>query len=138
MVRVGDRSQIILFSSKQNFLDPASAVFCAQKTCLRLSIPHAKQSSLLCSTTHNIVASLLMFLVVHFFTIRIVLKYGRTASSPFAKGAQAPFSGPKQNQHLAVRFCIVPRKGLEPSRLAAPAPKAGVSTNFTTWAMCAW
>ena len=31
-------------------------------------------------------------------------------------------------------FHIVPRRGLEPPCLAAPAPKAGVSTNFTTWA----
>jgi hypothetical protein len=29
---------------------------------------------------------------------------------------------------------LVPRKGLEPSRLASPTPEAGVSTNFTTWA----
>ena len=29
---------------------------------------------------------------------------------------------------------MVPRKGLEPSRLASPTPEAGVSTNFTTWA----
>jgi hypothetical protein len=28
----------------------------------------------------------------------------------------------------------VPRKGLEPSYFAAPDPKSGVSTNFTTWA----
>ena len=28
----------------------------------------------------------------------------------------------------------MPRKGLEPSHLAAPEPKSGVSTNFTTWA----
>jgi hypothetical protein len=31
-------------------------------------------------------------------------------------------------------FGNVPRKGLEPSHLAAPEPKSGVSTNFTTWA----
>ncbi len=29
---------------------------------------------------------------------------------------------------------MVPRKGLEPSRLAASVPKTDVSTNFTTWA----
>ena len=28
----------------------------------------------------------------------------------------------------------LPRKGLEPPRIAAPEPKSGVSTNFTTWA----
>ena len=28
----------------------------------------------------------------------------------------------------------VPRIGLEPTHLAAPEPKSGVSTNFTTWA----
>lgn len=27
---------------------------------------------------------------------------------------------------------MVPERGLEPPHLAAPAPKAGVSTNFTT------
>ena len=31
-------------------------------------------------------------------------------------------------------FGDVPRKGLEPSHLAAPDPKSGVSTNFTIWA----
>lgn len=30
--------------------------------------------------------------------------------------------------------CLVPKRGLEPPRLAAPASKAGVSTNSTTWA----
>ena len=29
---------------------------------------------------------------------------------------------------------MVPRKGLEPSRLAALEPKSSVSTNSTTWA----
>ena len=29
----------------------------------------------------------------------------------------------------------VPRIGLEPTRLAAPEPKSGMSTNFTIWAM---
>ena len=28
----------------------------------------------------------------------------------------------------------MPRIGLEPTHLAAPDPKSGVSTNFTTWA----
>lgn len=28
----------------------------------------------------------------------------------------------------------LPRIGLEPTHLAAPEPKSGVSTNFTTWA----
>lgn len=28
----------------------------------------------------------------------------------------------------------VPKIGLEPTHLAAPEPKSGVSTNFTTWA----
>ncbi len=28
----------------------------------------------------------------------------------------------------------MPRIGLEPTHLAAPEPKSGVSTNFTTWA----
>jgi hypothetical protein len=28
----------------------------------------------------------------------------------------------------------LPRIGLEPTRLAAPEPKSGMSTNFTTWA----
>jgi hypothetical protein len=31
-------------------------------------------------------------------------------------------------------FRDVPRIGLEPTHLAAPEPKSGVSTNFTTWA----
>lgn len=31
-------------------------------------------------------------------------------------------------------FGNVPRIGLEPTHLAAPEPKSGVSTNFTTWA----
>lgn len=31
-------------------------------------------------------------------------------------------------------FGYVPRIGLEPTHLAAPEPKSGVSTNFTTWA----
>ena len=31
-------------------------------------------------------------------------------------------------------FGDVPRRGLEPPHLAAPEPKSGVSTNFTTWA----
>lgn len=29
---------------------------------------------------------------------------------------------------------ILPRIGLEPTRLAAPEPKSGMSTNFTIWA----
>lgn|GEM_PF-3136485 len=29
---------------------------------------------------------------------------------------------------------LMPRRGLEPPHLAAPEPKSGVSTNFTTWA----
>ena len=29
----------------------------------------------------------------------------------------------------------LPRIGLEPTHLAAPEPKSGVSTNFTTWAL---
>lgn len=29
---------------------------------------------------------------------------------------------------------MVPRIGLEPIRLATPAPEAGASTNFATWA----
>ncbi len=29
----------------------------------------------------------------------------------------------------------MPRIGLEPTHLAAPEPKSGVSTNFTTWAL---
>lgn len=32
---------------------------------------------------------------------------------------------------------FVPRTGLEPAYLAAYAPEAYVSTNFTTWAFCA-
>lgn len=28
----------------------------------------------------------------------------------------------------------MPKIGLEPTHLAAPEPKSGVSTNFTTWA----
>ena len=31
---------------------------------------------------------------------------------------------------------LVPRRGLEPPSLSRPAPKAGVSANFTTWARC--
>ena len=31
-------------------------------------------------------------------------------------------------------FGNVPKIGLEPTHLAAPEPKSGVSTNFTTWA----
>lgn len=31
-------------------------------------------------------------------------------------------------------YYVVPRKGLEPSRLTALVPKTNVSTNFTTWA----
>ncbi len=34
---------------------------------------------------------------------------------------------------ISIHF-VVPRKGLEPSHLAVLAPKASVSTNFTTWA----
>ena len=29
---------------------------------------------------------------------------------------------------------LLPRIGIEPTSLAAPEPKSGVSTNFTTWA----
>ena len=29
---------------------------------------------------------------------------------------------------------LVPRKGLEPPRIATPEPKSGASTNFATWA----
>ncbi|ACI91595.1 hypothetical protein OCAR_4449 [Afipia carboxidovorans OM5] len=36
--------------------------------------------------------------------------------------------------HQAVRETMVPRKGLEPSRLAAQVPETCVSTNSTTWA----
>ena len=35
---------------------------------------------------------------------------------------------------LVTYFFLVPRKGLEPSRVSAPDPKSGVSTNSTTWA----
>lgn len=46
----------------------------------------------------------------------------------------------KQNTNLgggSIRFAIsflVPRRGLEPPRLAAYAPQAYVFTNYTTWA----
>ncbi len=32
------------------------------------------------------------------------------------------------------RLSFLPKIGLEPTHLAAPEPKSGVSTNFTTWA----
>ena len=46
--------------------------------------------------------------------------------------------GNKKAEHLAISdktFGNVPRIGLEPTHLAAPEPKSGVSTNFTTWAV---
>ena len=45
--------------------------------------------------------------------------------------------GNKKAEHLAISdktFGNVPRIGLEPTHLAAPEPKSGVSTNFTIWA----
>ncbi len=45
--------------------------------------------------------------------------------------------GNKKAEHFAISdktFGNVPRIGLEPTRLAAPDPKSGVSTNSTTWA----
>ncbi len=53
----GNRSQLFCFAKGR---DPASAVLCVHKTCFRPSIRQAKQSSLLCSSSHNIVASLLI------------------------------------------------------------------------------
>ena len=45
----------------------------------------------------------------------------------------APHIAPRHSFH-----CVqaVPGRGLEPPRLAVPAPKAGASTNFATPAMC--
>ena len=37
-------------------------------------------------------------------------------------------------QFLAEVLDLVPRKGLEPPRIATPEPKSGASTNFATWA----
>ncbi len=45
--------------------------------------------------------------------------------------------GNKKPERLTISdktFGNVPRIGLEPTHLAAPEPKSGVSTNFTTWA----
>lgn len=45
--------------------------------------------------------------------------------------------GHKKAEHLAISdktFGNVPKIGLEPTHLAAPDPKSGVSTNSTTWA----
>ena len=39
---------------------------------------------------------------------------------------------PKFTYATILWCCFVPGRGLEPPCLAAPAPKAGVSTNFTT------
>ena len=47
-------SEIILFSSKQNFHDPASTIFSAEKICFRLSNLHVRQSSLSCSSHDKI------------------------------------------------------------------------------------
>ncbi len=54
--RGGDRSQIILFSLKQNFRDPGSPVLLASKTWLRLSIltRKAKKFALLSDKTHYV------------------------------------------------------------------------------------
>ena len=46
--------------------------------------------------------------------------------------------GNKKTERLDISdktFGNVPRIGLEPTHLAAPEPKSGVSTNFTTWAV---
>ena len=37
--------------------------------------------------------------------------------------------------HRGFLLYLVPRAGLEPAQLAPPTPEAGVSTNFTTWAV---
>lgn len=52
-------------------------------------------------------------------------------------GSFQPEFGHKKTEHLAISvktFGNMPKIGLEPTHLAAPEPKSGVSTNFTTWA----
>lgn len=40
----------------------------------------------------------------------------------------------KKGRFLFGKRPVMPRIGLEPTHLAIPEPKSGVSTNFTTWA----
>lgn len=66
MVEMAAWSGIIFLSSQENFHDPGSSVFSAEKTWLRLSIPHASQAvGLLISTQKTKSAQMaLMFLRV--------------------------------------------------------------------------
>ena len=41
----------------------------------------------------------------------------------------------KKAPHCMPGFGLVPTTGFETAHLLAPPPQAGVSTNFTTWAM---
>ena len=53
-------------------------------------------------------------------------------SSPNRSQIVGFFPGQKKTPEEGVLF--LPRIGLEPTCLATPEPKSGVSTNFTTWA----
>lgn len=54
-----------------------------------------------------------------------------------ANNAPIPRNSPESHLEKRRHFHVsadMPRIGLEPTRLAAPEPKSGMSTNFTTWA----
>jgi hypothetical protein len=55
---------------------------------------------------------------------------------PYRKVRQKKHAGRGNPAYIACARAkkLVPRKGLEPPRLAAPEPKSGASTNFATWA----
>lgn len=66
--------------------------------------------------------------------LRKATKQGKREQPPgYSRlSVQVLFSRLKKDQQEADHFSMVGMKGLEPSRLAARAPKARVYTNFTT------